>query len=132
MVENPPASAGHAGLTPGSRRSPGVENGNLLQYSCLESSMDRGAWQTIVHGVTKGQTGPHDRAYTQSQSKSQYAFFFFFLVEIDRLILKYKRTAKTTLIKRNKVGELMLLDFKTSIKWKESGPCCKGMAINME
>lgn len=60
------------------------------------------------------------------------AFFFFFLVEIDRLILKYKRTAKTTLIKRNKVGELMLLDFKTSIKWKESGPCCKGMAINME
>ena len=78
VVENPPASAGHAGLTPGSRRSPGVENGNLLQYSCLESSMDRGAWQTIVHGVTKGQTGPHDRAYTQSQSKSQYAFFFFF------------------------------------------------------
>ena len=55
-----------------------------------------------------------------------------FLVEIDRLILKYKRIAKTTLIKRNKVGELILLDFKTSIKWKESGPCCKGMAINME
>ena len=37
-------------------RSPGEENGNPLQYSCLENSMDRGAWQTIVHGVTKSQT----------------------------------------------------------------------------
>ena len=61
VVENPPASAGDAGdagLIPGLRRSPGVENGNLLQHPCLESSMDRGAWQTIVHGVTKSQTWP--------------------------------------------------------------------------
>ena len=35
-------------------------------------------------------------------------------------------------MKRNKVGELILLDFKTSIKWKESGQCRKGIAINME
>ena len=34
-------------------RSPGVGNGNPLQYSCLENSMDRGAWQAIVHGVAK-------------------------------------------------------------------------------
>ena len=40
-------------LTPGSRRSPGRGNGNLLQYSCLRNSMDRGAWQATVHGVTK-------------------------------------------------------------------------------
>ena len=77
------------------------------------------------------QTVKSDQAYTLSQSKSQYAFFFF-LVEIDRLILKYKRIVKTTLMKRNKVGELILLDFKTSIKWKESGQCRKGIAINME
>ena len=32
------------------------ENGNALQYSCLEYSMDRGAWQTVVHGVTKSWT----------------------------------------------------------------------------
>ena len=36
------------GLIPGSGRSPGVGNGNPLQYSCLESSMDRGAWRTTV------------------------------------------------------------------------------------
>ena len=34
-------------------RSPGERNGNPLQYSCLENSMDRGAWQITVHGVTK-------------------------------------------------------------------------------
>ena len=37
-------------------RSPQEGNGNLLQYSCLESSMDRGAWQTTVHGAAKSQT----------------------------------------------------------------------------
>jgi len=34
-------------------RSPGEENSNLLQYLCLENSMDRGAWQAIVHGGHK-------------------------------------------------------------------------------
>ena len=57
---------------------------------------------------------------------------FFSFCRNWQLILKYKRVVKTTLIKRNKVGELMLLDFKTSIKWKESGQYCKGVAINME
>ena len=41
---------------PRSGRSPGGGNGNQLQYSCLENSMDRGAWQATVHGVTKSQT----------------------------------------------------------------------------
>ena len=43
------------GSIPGSRRSPGEGNGNLLQYSCLGSPMDRGAWQSTVHGVAKSQ-----------------------------------------------------------------------------
>ena len=51
MVKNPPASAGHMGLIPGSGRSSGAGNGNLLQYSCLGNPMDRGAWQATVHGV---------------------------------------------------------------------------------
>jgi len=37
-------------------RLPGEGNGNLLWCSCLEYSMDRGAWQVTVHGVTKSQT----------------------------------------------------------------------------
>ena len=49
-------SAGDPSLIPGSGRSPGEGNGNLLQYSCLENPMERGAWQATVHGVTKNQT----------------------------------------------------------------------------
>ena len=59
MVKNLSASAGdirNAGLVPGSARSPGGGNGNLLQYSCLENLMDRGAWQVTVHRVTESDT----------------------------------------------------------------------------
>ena len=45
--------AGDAGSIPGLGRSPGEENGNPLQCSCLGSPMDRGAWWATVHGVTK-------------------------------------------------------------------------------
>ena len=50
------SNAGDPGLIPGSGRSPGEGNGNPLQYSCLENSLDRGAWWATVHGVTKSQT----------------------------------------------------------------------------
>ena len=46
-------NAGDPGLIPGSGSSPGEGNSNPLQYSCLEKSMDRGAWRATVHGVTK-------------------------------------------------------------------------------
>ena len=49
-------NSGDLGLGPGSRRSPREGNGSPLPYSCLENSMDRGAWKTIVHGVAKSQT----------------------------------------------------------------------------
>ena len=50
---NSPANAGDLGSIPGSERSPGIENGNLLQYSFLGNLMDRGAWRATVHGVSK-------------------------------------------------------------------------------
>ena len=56
MVKNSPANAGDkrdTGSIPGSGRSPGGEYSNPLQYSCLGNTMDRGAWQAIVHGVAK-------------------------------------------------------------------------------
>ena len=56
MVKNLPANARDTGLIPGSGRSPGEEHGSPIQYSCLENSMDRGAWQAAVHGITKSQT----------------------------------------------------------------------------
>ena len=54
VVKNLPASAGDTGdvgLILGPGRSPGVENGNPLQYSCLENTMDRGAWRATDLGV---------------------------------------------------------------------------------
>ena len=56
MVKNQPTNTGDPGLIPGSGRSPGEGNGNPLQYSCLENSMDRGSWWATVHGVAKSQT----------------------------------------------------------------------------
>ena len=46
-------NAGKPGSIPGWGRSPGEGNGNAIYYSCLENSMDRGAWWATVHGVTK-------------------------------------------------------------------------------
>ena len=56
MVKNLPANArdtGDAGSIPGSGRSPGEGNGNPLQCSFLDSSMDRGTWWATVHGGHK-------------------------------------------------------------------------------
>ena len=61
VVKNLPASASDTrdtGSIPGSGRSPGEEKDNPLQYSCLENSMDRGAWWATVHRVSKSQTLP--------------------------------------------------------------------------
>ena len=59
MVKNPAASAGDVrdvDSIPGSGRFLGGGHGNLLQFSCLENLMDRGAWQPVVHRVTKSWT----------------------------------------------------------------------------
>ena len=59
VVKNMLANAGDTrdvGSIPGLGRSPGVGNGNQLQYSSLRNAMDRGAWQATVHGVAKSWT----------------------------------------------------------------------------
>ena len=56
VVKNPLANAGDArdvGSVPKQGGFPGIENGNTFQYSCLENSVDRGAWQATVHGAAK-------------------------------------------------------------------------------
>ena len=54
--KEPACSAGDLGSIPGLGTSPGEGNGYSLQYSYLENSIDRGAWQTTVYGVTTSWT----------------------------------------------------------------------------
>ena len=69
MVKNLPANAGDTedmGSIPGLERFPGEGSGHPLQYSCLENSMDRGAWWTTVHGITESDTT--ERAHVHAAS----------------------------------------------------------------
>ena len=60
VIKSLPANAGDMGSISGLGRSPRVGNGNPLQWSCLETSMDRGAWRAAVHGVAKSWTWLRD------------------------------------------------------------------------
>ena len=62
MVKNLPDNSGDLkdkSLVPGLERPSGVGNGNLLQYSCQENSLNRGDWKATVHGVVKSRTHLH-------------------------------------------------------------------------
>ena len=60
------------GSVPGLGISPGEGNGNPFQYSCLENSMDRGAWKATVHGVVKSWTRPSDFTSTSLGRSSSH------------------------------------------------------------
>ena len=81
VVKNPPTSAEDMGSIPGLERSPGEEHGNPLQCYCLENSMDGGAWQTTVFGVTRGQIQLSNRSrhssvqFSSVQSLSRVQLF---------------------------------------------------------
>ena len=80
MVKNLLANAGDTrdpGLMPGSGRSSGGGNGKPLQYSCLENSLDRGAWRATVHGVAKNWTWlstAHSTAYADVAKGQKLVF----------------------------------------------------------
>ena len=79
-VKNPPANVGdtrEAGSISGSGRSPEEGNGNSLQYSCLETSVDKGAWRARVHGVSKSWTPLSTHANTHT--KWIYLIIFVYL-----------------------------------------------------
>ena len=78
QVKNPPVNegdTGNAGLIPRLGRSPGRRNGDLLQYSFLEKSMDRGAWQATVHGVTESDLTEHVAHTNLWDRKGKYFCF---------------------------------------------------------
>ena len=72
-----------AGSIPGSGRSPGEGNGNPLQYSCLENSMNKGAWLSTVHGVPKNQTWLNTVQW-------QGIWSYFYRVHLAQFVMKSK------------------------------------------
>ena len=87
VVKTLPASAGDSrdmGSIPESGRSPRIGNGNPLQYSCLENSMDRGAWQATVHGVAKSQTRLSTHTY------DYYSIKFLFCIVYSTCLLFWR------------------------------------------
>ena len=80
MIKNPPANAGDAGSMPRSVRFPGVGNGNPLQYSCLENSMDRGAWWATVHGVAKSWTMTEQLSKHEAKGKESEKIYMYVYV----------------------------------------------------
>ena len=64
-------NAGDLGSIPGSGRSPGEGNGNPLQYSCLENSLEGAAWWATVHGITKSQTRLSDDTQWRNRHREQ-------------------------------------------------------------
>ena len=72
-------SSGQPGMILGLGRSPGEGNGNPLQYSCLENSIDEGAWQVTVHGIAKSQTRLSNFTHFHSQNKLHLVSFTVFI-----------------------------------------------------
>ena len=68
------SQAGDPGSTPGLEKSPGKGNGNPLQDSSLENSMDRGAWWATAHGEAKSRIQPRD--YTSCGTPATYILLY--------------------------------------------------------
>ena len=138
VIKNLPANAGDAGSIPGSGRSSGEGNGNPLQYSCLENSMDRGVWRATIHGVTESDTTerlsirtyihPHftfEEATPEglhhcptSQSKTR--------LEIRVLGLQ---TPETALLCAAASGQVLAVHKGTGPREEQVGPLWQGLAL---
>ena len=90
-VKKSTCKAGDLGLILGLGRSPEGGHDNPLQYSCLENSMDRGAWWAAVHGVTKSWTWL--RNYIQCNRMAGYSTFFYMSFKFFTLFIKKNKPA---------------------------------------
>ena len=101
VVKNLPANRRVAGSILGLGGSPGVGNGNLLQYSCLENAMDKGSWQATLHRVTESNTTQWlsmKVPYTKSK-----LLLYFLLCILGYLMWRTDSLEKTLMLGKNEV-----------------------------
>ena len=130
-VKNLPANARDAGSIPGLGGSPGEGNGNSLQYSCLENSMDRGGWWATVHGVAKSRIRTEHVAFATNVircflniywSKCDsflvccvwVSFMFANLFSGDMLIIKLQQERFTVDVRKNSFTARGIICWKAS------------------
>ena len=93
MVKNLPAMwetwVRDLGSIPGLGRSPGEGNGNPLQYSCLENSMDRGAWWATVHGIAESNVTEQLTLSQTLRSSQKYVFKVWLLFDSKVMYIFY-------------------------------------------
>ena len=115
VVKNPSAKAGDlrdASSIPGSERFSGEGNGNPLQYSCLEKSMDRGAWQASVRVVTESDMTEHTHTihFNNNSSFTEHLLW-------PRLELNTSCTCNPWTIRQGKHSYFHFTDEETEVQW---------------
>ena len=123
VVKNLPAKArdtGDVGSILGSGRSPGVGNGNTLQYSCLENSIDREAWWSTVHGVTKNGTRLSMHAFLWDLCVYELSWFFSPVHKscVNLIIRPTQRTQRTG---RQEISTSWTTQCSQPLKWLYQG-----------
>ena len=96
-------NVGEPGSIPGTGRSPGEGNANPLQYSCLENSIDRGAWWATVHGVAKSWTQLSDFCFTSVYMPISNSHALWFLNSKSPQVLRHTH-AHTSSLPTNPLG----------------------------
>ena len=113
-------NAGDRGSIPGLGRSPAEGNGNLLQYSCLENPMDKGAWWATVHGVARVR---HDLAIKPPNHATFYTYLEKYpcILLSSLILLKTTRSNILTVCSSKKILYTIILNFYHHIKTIWSG-----------
>ena len=135
MIKNPPASAGDprdAGWIPWWGRSLPGGNGNLLQYSCLENPMDRGARWATVHGVTKNRTCmsmyKDTQTHTQTHAPTHHHEACYYVSECSMLSGNILSSESGDTFHPN-----MNLSYRNQCKsWRIHCPCCGMVNVSKE